>query len=370
MPILAPVILDRWRQREGGGDGDTGPESAAAPFEDLLEEAPLPALLLDRDHRVLAANGASRRFFRLQSEQLPLGLVEATREGRLLEVLQAGRGQREVRLTHRQRTVQVSLARGPQPGDTLMFLQDVTEVRRLETVRQEFVANLSHELKTPLTSLRLAVESLLVEPAPPATARRRFASRALREVDHLASVVANLRELAQIEAGHSAVTLDRFDVRAMVIEAADRLRIDRPLHLLVPDGLHVTADATKLAQVLDNLLDNADRFSPPGSPIEVEAGMVEGEFRLTVRDHGPGISPEHWPRVFERFYKVDPARSRAHREGGTRATTGSGLGLSITKHLVLVQGGRVWTQAARDGGQVFGLAIPMPVIVNDGVTEA
>ena len=329
-------------------------------FEELLEEAPVVALLLDRDRRVLGANQAARRFFRLEPEQLPLGLLDATREGRLLEALRAGKPEAELRLTHNQRTVRVKLVSGPEPGDTLMFLTDVTELRRLETVRQEFVANLSHELKTPLTSLRLAVESLRSEPSPPAAARRRFAARALIETDHLASIVANLRELAQIEAGHTSLTLTRVDVRVLVEEAAQRLRLDRPLRLAIPDGLHVTADRTRLAQALDNLMDNAAKFSPPGSPIEVDAVTDQGELRLTVRDHGPGISPELWPRVFERFYKVDPARSRDDGDAarGGRATTGSGLGLSITKHLVLAQGGRVWTEAARDGGPVFGLAIP------------
>ncbi len=358
----------RWRQRLHSDDEEAA--SPPGPFEDLLEQAPVMALLLDRDRRVLAANEAGRRFFRLEPGQLPLGLLDATREGRLLEALRAGTPECELRLTHRQRTVRVKLVPGPLPGVTLMFIDDVTELRRLETVRQEFVANLSHELKTPLTSLRLAVESIATEPAPPPAARRRFAARALVETDHLASVVANLRELAQIEAGHPTLVLSRFDVRDLVTEAADRLRLDRPLELRIPEGLHVSADRTRLAQVLDNLFDNAAKFSPPGSSVEVEAALDGGAFRLTVRDHGPGISPEHWPRVFERFYKVDPARSRDGGRGGTRATTGSGLGLSITKHLVLAQGGRVWTEAARDGGQVFGLCIPMPIPVNDTITPA
>ncbi len=138
----------------------------------------------------------------------------------------------------------------------------------------------------------------------------------------------------------------------------------------IADGLHVTADRTRLAQALGNLLDNAAKYSPPGSPVEVEAGLDAGELRLTVRDHGPGISPEHWPRVFERFYKVDPARSREENDArdGARATTGSGLGLAITKHLVRAQGGRVWTEAAREGGQVFGVAIPLPIVINDPLT--
>ncbi len=365
------VVWERWRERIRG-EGEPLPPPPG-PFEDLLEEAPVVALLLDRDRRVLAANEAGRRFFRLDASQLPLGLLDATREGRLLEALRAGTPESEVRLAHSQRTVHVRLSPGPKPGDTLLFLRDVSELRRLETVRQEFVANLSHELKTPLTSLRLAVESLLGEPAPPPAARRRFAARALKETDHLTTIVANLRELAHIEAGRIALSLTWFDVRELVAEVADRLRLERPLDLRIPTDLHVTADRTKLAQVLDNLLDNADKFSPPRSPIEVDACLEAGEFRLTVRDHGPGISPEHWPRVFERFYKVDQARSRAAGDGDAgpgRATTGSGLGLAITKHLVLAQGGRVWTKAAREGGQVFGLAIPMPITINDRLTSA
>ena len=330
-----------------------GRELPEGRFRDLLELAPVLALVLDGDRRVLAANRAAREFFGIDPDRLPAGLLDATREGRLLEALHAGSTEAELRLTHRQRTVQVRVVPGAEAGRTLMFVVDVSELRRLETVRQEFVANLSHELKTPLTSLRLAAESLLGTPPPPAAARRRFAQRVLTEADHLANVIANLRLLAQIEAGHVALTLARFDVRELVTETAERLRLDRPLELRIPERLEISADRTKLAQVLDNLLDNAAKFSPPSSPIEVEAGVDEREFRLLVRDYGPGISPEHWPRVFERFYKVDPARSRG--------TAGSGLGLSITKHLVLAQGGRVWTEAARDGGQRFCLAIPLPV---------
>src|SRR5438105_13666668 len=103
------------------------------------------ALLVDRDHDVCAANQAARTFFGIEPERLPLSLVDATREGRLLDVLGRGRPEEEIRLSHRRRTVQTRVVPGPRPGDTLVFLADVTELRRLETVRQEFVANLSHE---------------------------------------------------------------------------------------------------------------------------------------------------------------------------------------------------------------------------------
>jgi len=315
---------------------------------DLVEDAPIMALLVDQEHHVYAANRAARTFFAIDAERLPLGLLDATREGRLLETLSTGRPEEEIRLSHRRRIVQTQLLPGPKPGHTLVYIIDVTELRRLETVRQEFVANLSHELKTPITSLRLAAESLTGH--PPAEARRRFAERILKETDHLAAIIANLQQLAEIEQGQLAFQVSHFEVRELVAEVAERMRLDRRLEIRVPPGLAVTGDRSKLAQALSNLLDNAARFSPVDSAVEVEAEVVDGELRLSVRDHGLGISPEHWTRVFERFYKVDRARSR---DAG-----GSGLGLAITKHLAMAQGGRVWTEAARDGGQIFGIAVP------------
>jgi two-component system, OmpR family, phosphate regulon sensor histidine kinase PhoR len=306
------------------------------------------ALLLDSERHVLAANRAAREFFAIDPARLPASLLEITREGRLLEALRAGSPEGELRLSHHKRIAQARLVPGPLPGDTLVFLVDVTELRRLETVRREFVANLSHELKTPLTSLRLAAESLLGD--PPAPTRERFAQRVVKEADHLAGIIANLRQLVEIEGGVMAVQLTRFQLAELISETAERVGLDRPLRVRAPDGLEVTSDRTKLAQALGNLLDNAVRFSPPGSLIEIEAVEAGPELQITVRDHGPGISPEHWGRVFERFYKVDPARSRA--------TTGSGLGLAITKHMLMALGGRVWTEAAPGGGQIFGIALP------------
>ncbi len=306
------------------------------------------ALTISASHRLLAANRAARQFLGIDSRRLPLALVEATREGRLLEVVRAAQAQDEVRLTHRQRTVQTRIVPGPEPGQVVLFLTDITELRRMQTVRQEFVANLSHELKTPITSLRLAAESLLGQP-PPAT-RDRFVDRILTEADHMASIIANLRELTEIETGGLEFHPTRFEIADLVDAVLERARVDRPVSVTVADGLAVDADRAKLEQALGNLIDNAARFSPPDTPIEIEAAEAGDEVLLSVRDHGPGISPEHWERVFERFYKVDKARSRA--------SGGSGLGLAITKHLVIAQGGRVWTETASEGGQRFTIAIP------------
>ena len=306
------------------------------------------ALLIHAGRGVIDANDAARAFFEIDPARLPASLVEVTLEGRLVEVLASGETHAEANLVHHRRTVRCTLVPGPRPGQTLMFLADITELRHLATVRQEFVANLVHELKTPLTSLRLAAESLMGDPAT--ADRKRFAERVVKEADLLTKIIDNLRHLGDIEAKSMAIETTEFDLGELVRESVVRLGIDRPVNTDIPAAMTITADRPKLVQALDNLLDNAAKFSPPGTSIDVHAEIVRDEVRVSVRDHGPGISPEHWSRVFERFYKVDRARPR---EAG-----GFGLGLAITKHLVQVLGGRIWTETAHDGGQVFTIALP------------
>lgn len=338
------MIWDRWRRRLHPGV----PFPSLDPFEDLLENAPVMALLVDRRQQVVAANELARRFFAIDAESLPSSLIEVTREASLPDLLVSGSPEGESRLVHHRRVVRSTLVPGPRPGETLMFISDITQLRRLETVRREFVANLVHELKTPLTSIRLAAESMTTDLPP--EQQRRFAERVVREADALAHVIANLRQLAEIEGEETQIEVSQFGLEELIQESAERLRSDRPLRVSVPPGLVLETDRGKLGQVVGNLLANAVKFSPPGSPIDVQAETADGEVRISVRDRGPGISPEHWERVFERFYKVDRARSRA--------TGGSGLGLAIAKHLMMVLGGRIWTEAAREGGQVFTLTLP------------
>jgi two-component system phosphate regulon sensor histidine kinase PhoR len=310
------------------------------------------ALLLDADGRVLRANKAARDFFDIDISRLPASLVEVTLESRLFEIVNARDVRAEAHLVHHRRTVQAHLIPGPEAFQTTLFLADVTELRRLATVRQEFVANLVHELKTPITSLRLTAESLLGDPA--ASDRRRFAERIVKEADLISKIIDNLRQLGDIETGLMALDVSTFDLDELIQESVARLGLDRPVDASIPPGLTIETDRARLVQALDNLLDNAAKFSPPGTAIDVEAAVVADELVISVRDRGPGISPEHWSRVFERFYKVDRARPR---EAG-----GFGLGLAITKHLVQVLGGRIWTEAARDGGQVFSIALPRQLL--------
>ncbi|HEX9100182.1 MAG TPA: HAMP domain-containing sensor histidine kinase [Candidatus Dormibacteraeota bacterium] len=342
------MIWDRRR-------GDDEPEARSAPrepFGALLEFAPVMALLLNAEGQVVVANQPAREFFEIELDRLPASLVEVTLESSLLDALGSTAAEAEAYLVHHRRTVLVKLVPSLRAGETLMFLSDVTELRRLATVRQEFVANLVHELKTPITSLRLTAESLLGDPSP--KDRHRFAERLVKEADLLSKIIDNLRQLGDIEAGTIVVDTTQFDLGQLVQESVTRLGIDRPVNADIPESLTVTTDRPKLVQALDNLLDNAAKFSPPGTAIDVSAQVDGDEVRLSVRDRGPGISPEHWSRVFERFYKVDRARPR---EAG-----GFGLGLAITKHLVQVLGGRIWTETARDGGQVFTIALPVEVL--------
>jgi two-component system, OmpR family, phosphate regulon sensor histidine kinase PhoR len=342
------VIWDRRRS----GDLPDAQRASHDAFGEALELAPVVALVLDADGRVTRANAAARRFFAIDSERLPASLVEVTLESRLFEIVTGGEVAAVAQLVHHRRTVHATLVPGPERGQRILFLVDVTEVRRLGTVRQEFVANLVHELKTPITSLRLTAESLLGDPLP--KDRRRFAERIVREADLISKIIDNLRQLGDIEMGSMAVEQSTFVLDELVHDSIARLGIERPVNASIPPGLTLETDRAKLVQALDNLLDNAVKFSPPGTAIDVEARVAGDEMVLSVRDRGPGISPEHWSRVFERFYKVDRARPR---EAG-----GFGLGLAITKHLVQVLGGRIWTETAREGGQVFYIALPKQVL--------
>jgi two-component system, OmpR family, phosphate regulon sensor histidine kinase PhoR len=338
------VALDRQRSFEPVGPDSPGQNLATQ----LFERAPIMVLWLDGQLRVVSANEAARAFFDIDPARLPASLVEVTLESRLDEMVGSGEPDGEVQLVHHRRTVRTRLTAGVREGEAVLFITDITELRRLATVRQEFVANLVHELKTPITSLRLTAESLLGDPLP--KDRRRFAERLVKEADLLSKIIDNLRQLGDIETGEMTVEATRFDLAELVAESIERLGIDRTVNATIPAGLSVTTDRPKLVQALGNLLDNAAKFSPPESAIDVEATRAGDEVVLSIRDRGPGISPEHWSRVFERFYKVDRARPR---EAG-----GFGLGLAITKHLVQVLGGRIWTEAARDGGQVFFIALP------------
>jgi len=235
-------------------------------------------------------------------------------------------------------------------------LRDVTDLRRLETVRRDFVANVSHELKTPLTSIAGYAETLTAEVGT-GTQSERFAQTILSNARRMQRLVDDLLDLSRIESGGWQPTPESVDIATVARETwapfADRAcdrRIDFSVTVASSDGAALAADADALRQILTNLFDNALRYTAPGGRITVAAGPTAGGTLLTVSDNGSGITGQHLPRVFERFYRADPARCRD--QGGT------GLGLAIVKHLVEAHGGWVDAQSAPGQGTTIRMVFP------------
>ncbi|OPZ30948.1 MAG: Alkaline phosphatase synthesis sensor protein PhoR [Lentisphaerae bacterium ADurb.BinA184] len=243
------------------------------------------------------------------------------------------------------------------PGGAVIVLNDVSRLRRLENVRREFAANVSHELRTPVTSIRGFVETLqdgAIE--DPATARR-FLGILASQTERLNAIIEDLLQLARVEKEHEDGPLakESCSVPALLrgaVQACAGKASDRGIALVVecPDDLQGRAAPTLLQQAVANLLDNAINYSPQGGRVEVR-GFRQGEgFGVSVRDWGCGIAPEHHGLIFERFYRIDKARSR--ELGGT------GLGLAIVKHIMQAHGGRVTVESAPGQGSTFTLTIP------------
>jgi two-component system phosphate regulon sensor histidine kinase PhoR len=322
--------------------------------------------LMAVDHRgmVLLANDALRRSLELTD---PVGrhYLEALRQREVGEVVQQvlRSGQRcavEVEI-HRLRRVfaltgvPFPAGEGAPPGALLSF-HDVTERRRHERIRRDFVANASHELRTPLTSIRGFVEALedgaLAEPVT----GQRFLGKIRTHADRMAELVEDLLELSRLESGERPPRWEEVPTGELADEVvasfSDRAQ-RKPLTLArAGNGAPaVVSDADRLRRILENLVDNAIKYTPAGGHVEVVArGGSDGGAILEVRDDGPGIAPEHLPRIFERFYRVDKARSR--ELGGT------GLGLAIVKHLAESMGALVTVESELGSGACFRVAVP------------
>ena len=247
-------------------------------------------------------------------------------------------------------------ADGRQIG-ALLVLNNVTRLRRLETMRRDFVANVSHELKTPITSIKGFVETIQDDPPEDPAELRRFLGIVGRQSDRLDAIITDLLALSRLEQDsegggiellETAVgpVLERVvrDLASRRPEAAARVRLDCD-----PD-CRARLNAPLLEQAVTNLLENALKYSPAGTPITVGAAAAEGTVRVSVADAGPGIAAEHLPRLFERFYRVDKARSR--QLGGT------GLGLAIVKHIAQAHGGRAGVASEVGRGSTFTIVLP------------
>jgi two-component system phosphate regulon sensor histidine kinase PhoR len=236
----------------------------------------------------------------------------------------------------------------------LLVLHDLTESERLDRVRQDFVANVSHELRTPLTSIRGYAETLLDGGLEDVEHREGFVRIIRDQTERLQALAEDLMSLAELERPGAPLRLQTFDLR----EPAERQtaafrdrarRVGLTVELEAPVPLEVTADRARLEQVLANLLDNAVKYTERGG-VSVRLGGDATHAWCEVEDTGPGIPDEDQPRIFERFYRVDKARSR--EQGGT------GLGLSIVKHVVGLHGGEVSVSSTPGQGSIFRFEIP------------
>ena len=248
-------------------------------------------------------------------------------------------------------------------GGAVIVLNDVTDVHRLENVRRDFVANVSHELKTPIASIKGFVETLLDGAIDDPVDTRRFLGIIARQADRLASIIEDLLALSRIEQSEGTGNLPRESVRmadllsAVTVDCLPRAE-DRSIRLDVTcdESVEAKVNAPLLEQALINLVDNAIKYSDPGRTIRIgvatEAGTTGdgGTVVITVQDEGCGIDAEHLPRLFERFYRIDKARSR--KLGGT------GLGLSIVKHIVQAHGGTVAVESEPGVGSTFTIRLP------------
>jgi len=325
----------------------------------LVESMIEGVVAADGRGHIVTANPAARRLLGYgATEALPdlpeLFRLKAARE--VVDAVLRGEPVEDRQLEMDDRVFLVN-ARPLPAGGAVLVLHDLTEMRRLEAVRRDFVANVSHELKTPLTSISGYAETLLGDSADAETTHR-FLRTILSNARRMQRLVDDLLDLSRIEAGRWHPTLSEVDVAAVARECwaalagrADSHHIELTLDV-APDAPTVEADLDAVRQILTNLMDNSLRYTPEGGHVICRTRRVRGGVAVSIRDNGSGITREHLPRIFERFYRADLSRSR--EEGGT------GLGLAIVKHLVEAHGGRVTAESERGSGTTVTCLFPDP----------
>ena len=328
----------------------------------ILEAMREGVLVLDSERRILLFNGSLREMLLLDTAAVGRPAIEVIRNAELQTLVDAAivgheavTGEIEVGgLRPRHLLVHATRLSG-EPRCVLVVLFDVTEVRRLETVRKDFVGNVSHELRTPIAAVMSAAETLRTAARTDPAAAGAFVEIIERNARRLGDLVQDLLDLSRIESKEFRLASDTFDLAGVVartLEFHEERATQKRMRITValpPDLPAVRGDATALERILSNLIDNAVKYCGEGASIVVAAEALGGELRVSVSDEGPGIEARHLPRLFERFYRCDPGRSRAM--GGT------GLGLSIVKHLVEAMGGTVQVESTPGQGTRFSFTI-------------
>ena len=363
--LLDSAVMARfWRRRPTNGVRDLKPAPLAPT--NAAQVRPMPAGIVDHlEDAVLLVNGtqvrwlnpAARMMFAAPEHPVGRPLVEVVRDHRIDAVALRARESAleqavEVELPASARILQVR-AVPLQDGDIVLLARDITRLRYLETVRQQFVANLSHEMRTPLAGLDLAAQTLSAQ-LPAEGDARLFIDRISQEAQRLADILFNLNQLAALDAEEISVERTPFSVDELVRSLVDRYQARASAGELIlrgettADGLTALGDRAKVDQALQNIVDNALKFTRAGEVV-VTAGLNRDRVEIAVRDTGPGIPARDLARIFERFYKVDRSR------GGL---PGSGLGLSIARHLVELQGGTIVAESTPGVGTIVRVRVP------------
>ena len=342
----------------------------AAQLHAVLAAQLAPILVLSTDHSLVDMNAGARALFG-SGVEIGQTLMAVTRSAELDDLvahclaggadcdrqLVLGRGQQP----YRARAVLVGAPEagtpeiGGVPAGVVLALQDLSELQRLGRARRDFVANISHELRTPITSIRLLVDTLRGAAPVDAVGRDELLEKISIETEALAQLAQELLDLAQIESGQTLVRMVPVSVAQMIESVTNRFgpqaeRKHQTIDVRVPGDLTALADTAQVTRVVGNLLHNAIKFTPAGGNIWLTASQNEGDIIVEVGDSGPGIARSDLSRVFERFFRGDRSRT----SGGT------GLGLAIAKHVVEAHGGRIWVESEGRPGQgaIFRFTLP------------
>ena len=323
-------------------------------------------LLLDQDERIQLANRAFMELFGVSTDVRGKTVLEVVRQHELDKLVETVAAQKQVlgyelklgRLS--ERWLQINAAGvfnsdGQKQGTILVF-HDLTRLKQLERTREEFVANVSHELRTPLSLIKGYVETLLDGAKDNPEVATKFLQTIQRNSERLQFLIEDLLTISELESGRLKMNLQSVQLRSLVERVLEDFKTQaesRRVELKndVPD-LTARGDSDRLQQVLGNLIGNALKYGRNGGHINVSGHLLNGSsIELCVKDDGPGIPTESLERIFERFYRVDKARSR--EQGGT------GLGLSIVKHIVQSHGGKVWAKSELGQGAAFYFTLPV-----------
>lgn len=333
-------------------------ESERLRLATVLDQITDGVLIADTTGLIQFANPAAGRLFQFGD---PLGhsIAEVVRNHQLVEAWRRCQQTRQmqsesVELPTRHQYLQLVVIPDQHTSGSILLAQDLTRIRRLETVRRDFVSNLSHELRTPLASLNALAETLQEGALDDPPVARRFVDQIQIEVDALTQMANELLELSRIESGRFSLNLSPVAASNLLHAAAQRMQVQAEraniaLHVECADNLlEVQVDIQRLEQVLINLIHNAVKFTRPGGEVVLSAESIPGGVRFGVRDTGVGIPADEVSRIFERFYRVD--KSRTGR--------GTGLGLSIAKHIVEAHKGVIWAESMEGQGSTFSFTIP------------